>query len=365
MLTRLYIDNFRCFVGFEYRPGRTNLILGRNGSGKSSMLDTLSVLRQFIVRGDRAEDLFMLDQRTRWESHPDQSFEIEATIADGTYHYRLVIEPSGKLPRPVVASETLRLNGKTLLEFRAGEVEFYNDGEHQVTYPLEPDRSSLVTASTEKTSLIRSFKSWLAHVYSFRLNPFAMGLQAEGENVYPNVNLSNIASWYRHLLQDDPRENQELLLSLRDAIEGFRSLELKEGWENVRLLLADFEQKGGSVKLYFSELSDGQRCLIGLYVILHYAIAKGNTVIIDEPENFISLAEIQPWLMKVVDVLGEGKGQIFLISHHPELINQLAPSHGVQFVRNDVGSICVEPFHGDPGSSLPPAELVARGWERG
>jgi AAA15 family ATPase/GTPase len=41
MLTRLYIDNFRCFVDFEYRPGRTNLILGRNGSGKSSMLDAL------------------------------------------------------------------------------------------------------------------------------------------------------------------------------------------------------------------------------------------------------------------------------------------------------------------------------------
>ena len=100
MLTRLYIDNFRCFVGFEYRPGRTNLILGRNGSGKSSMLDALSLLRQFIVRGDRAEDLFMLEQRTRWEHYPDQMFEIEAATDEGVYHYRLVIEPTGKIPRP-------------------------------------------------------------------------------------------------------------------------------------------------------------------------------------------------------------------------------------------------------------------------
>jgi predicted ATPase len=36
MLTRLYIDNFRCFVKFEYGPARTQLILGANGSGKSS-----------------------------------------------------------------------------------------------------------------------------------------------------------------------------------------------------------------------------------------------------------------------------------------------------------------------------------------
>ena len=99
--------------------------------------------------------------------------------------------------------------------------------------------------------MIRSFKIWLTHLYSFRLNPFAMGLRAEGENVYPNVNLSNIASWYRHLLQDDPMENQQLLASLRDAIDGFRSLELKEGWENVRLLLADFERNGASVKVEF------------------------------------------------------------------------------------------------------------------
>ncbi len=52
-------------------------------------------------------------------------------------------------------------------------------------------------------------------------------------------------------------------------------------------------RKDGNLKVGFSELSDGQRCLICLYVILHVVVAKGNTVIIDEPENFISLAEIQ------------------------------------------------------------------------
>jgi predicted ATPase len=365
MLTRLYIDNFRCFVGFEYRPGRTNLILGRNGSGKSSMLDALLFLRQFVIRGDRVEDLFQPTQRTRWQPNNQQSFEIDAVLNGGQYSYGLVIGPSDNSPRPIVECETIRLNQKLLLEFRDGQVQLYDDGKQQFKYPLEPDRSSLLTASSEKTSLISPFKKWLAGVYSFRLNPFAMGPRADGENVYPSVNLSNIASWYRHLLQDDPRENQRLFASLREAIDGFNFLELKAGWENVRLLVADFSRKGGSVKLEFSELSDGQRCLICLYVILHYAIAKGSTVVIDEPENFIALSEIQPWLMKAVDIVEEGKGQILLISHHPELINQLAPSHGVQFVRSESGSIQLEPFHGDPDSSLPPAELVARGWERG
>jgi energy-coupling factor transporter ATP-binding protein EcfA2 len=365
MLTRLYIDNFRCFVGFEYRPGRTNLILGRNGSGKSSMLDALLKVRQFATRGDRAEDIFMLNQRTGWGDRPDQKFEIEATINGGSYLYQLVIEPSDEPFRPRVASETVYLDARLLLEFRDGVVQFYQDGERQFTYPLERDRSSLLTVSNEKSGVISPFKRWLATFYSFRLNPFAMGLNAEGENEYPSVNLSNFASWYRHLLQDDPRENQELLASLREAIDDFNFLELKLAWENVRLLVADFGRRGRTFKVGFTELSDGQRCLICLYVILHFVVAKGNTVIVDEPENFLSLAEIQPWLMKVIDVVEERKGQVILISHHPEFINQLAPSHGVQFVRNDIGAVRVEPFHGDPDSSLPPAELVARGWERG
>ncbi len=37
--------------------------------------------------------------------------------------------------------------------------------------------------------------------------------------------------------------------------------------------------------------------------------------------------------MNLVDLIDDGKGQAILISHHPELINQCAPSHGVQWTR--------------------------------
>ncbi len=264
-----------------------------------------------------------------------------------------------------MASERLYMDGRSLLQFEYGEVQLYSDTDEPYKYSIEPDRSALLTVSSEKTSLITPFKRWLAGVYCFRLNPFSMGLQVEGENLYPNVNLSNVASWYRHLLQDDPRENQQLWGSLREAIDGFNFLELEHAGENVRLLVADFGRDGGTHKVGFNKISDGQRCIVCLYMILHFLIAKGSTVTIDEPENFISLSEIQPWLMKAVDTVEERQGQMILISHHPELINQLAPSHGVQFVRSDVGSIRVGPFSGDGYSTLSPAEVVARGWERG
>jgi predicted ATPase len=41
MLKRLFIDNFPCFVNFEFRPERQQLIVGRNGTRKSSFMDAL------------------------------------------------------------------------------------------------------------------------------------------------------------------------------------------------------------------------------------------------------------------------------------------------------------------------------------
>jgi energy-coupling factor transporter ATP-binding protein EcfA2 len=364
MLTRLYIDNFRCFVGFEYRPGRTNLILGRNGSGKSSMLDALSLLPRFVGDGESSQKLFRFSERTRWLAQSGQTFEVEAVLNGRSYVYQLVIEPSGDPPRPRVASETIHLDRKPLLEFRRGEVQLF-DGDRQFAYRLEPDRSSLLTVSTEKASLIRPFKRWLTDIYAFRLNPFVMGSRAQGESLYPASDLSDLASWYRHLLQSDPEENASLLESLREALDGFSSLRLEVAGEE-RLLSAVFDRKAESnIKFRFKQLSDGQRCLICLYIVLHFAVAKGHTVMIDEPENFISLAEIQPWLMKVTDMVEERKGQVLLFSHHPELINQWAANHGVQFVRDGVGPVHVEPFAANEYTTLAPAEVVARGWERG
>ena len=142
-------------------------------------------------------------------------------------------------------------------------------------------------------------------------------------------------------------------------------LRLEPVGENVRLLATEFSKGTGKTNtVYFNELSDGQRCLICLYMILHFVLAKGGSVIIDEPDNFISLREIQPWLMAVADSVDEGTGQILLISHHPEAINQWAPSNGVQFFREGAGPVRVQEFRGDPDPGLSPSELIARGWER-
>ncbi len=365
MLTRLYINNFRCFVDFEYKPGQRQLILGGNGSGKSSLMDALFVLRQFLFTGEKAEVFFHFSNRTRWLSETKQSFELEATLAGNRYVYTLELDSDDDPTKPKVVLEKLYCDSQRVFEFVNGHVSLYNDRSEQTsTYPFDSSRSALATVTQgDDNKKLMSFKRWTQTILCFRINPFAMSQRAEAEDRAPKFDLSNFAPWYRHLAQQHPRQAQALLTSLQSALDGFEFLRLEDVGQNVRLLVAEFAGDESPLSVGFNQLSDGQRNLISLYTILHFVIAKGGTVVLDEPDNFISLREIQPWLIAVDDAIESQGGQALIISHHPELINQWAPSYGVRFVRHGMGPVSVEEFHGDPDSLLPPAELIARGWD--
>jgi predicted ATPase len=52
MLTRLYCDNYKCLVNFEFRPEAIQLLMGRNGAGKSTVFEVLELIRDFAARGE-------------------------------------------------------------------------------------------------------------------------------------------------------------------------------------------------------------------------------------------------------------------------------------------------------------------------
>jgi hypothetical protein len=96
--------------------------------------------------------------------------------------------------------------------------------------------------------------------------------------------------------------------------------------------------------------------------LLHFLSGSGATLCLDEPDNFVALSEIQPFLLALREQVGL---QTLLISHHPEVINLLAPGSGLQFERVSGGPVRVSPFQAPPDTAVPAAELVARGWEDG
>src|SRR5438132_386977 len=100
MLTRVYVDNFRCMVNFECRLGPRQLILGPNGAGKSTLFDVLGLLRDFCIRGELPDRVppaprFGGPSRTRWQDVPEQTFELDVVGNGGTYNLRLAMDSWG------------------------------------------------------------------------------------------------------------------------------------------------------------------------------------------------------------------------------------------------------------------------------
>jgi predicted ATPase len=91
------------------------------------------------------------------------------------------------------------------------------------------------------------------------------------------------------------------------------------------------------------------------------AASQNTTLCLDEPENFLALREVQPWLDALMSRTETNESQAVLVSHHPELINALAVGHGRWLDRTSGGPTRCQPITED-GSGLPISELVARGW---
>ncbi|MGD1703809.1 AAA family ATPase [Dapis sp. BLCC M229] len=49
MLKKLYVNNFKCLVNFEIKLSNINLLLGANGSGKTTVFEVLHKLQKFIL----------------------------------------------------------------------------------------------------------------------------------------------------------------------------------------------------------------------------------------------------------------------------------------------------------------------------
>ena len=100
---------------------------------------------------------------------------------------------------------------------------------------------------------------------------------------------------------------------------------------------ADEEKKNSPLYFDFDHLSDGQRILFVLYALLCDAEGEKRTLFLDEPGNYLSLDEIQPWLVELSDICGEGTVQAILISHNPELIDYLGGAYGLWMEREPLG----------------------------
>lgn len=366
MLKRLYADNFRCFENFEVRFSEANLLLGRSGTGKTSVLDVLGRLRDLITRSLKVDQVFPAQDRSYSQLRNEQRFELETETGEDRYTYELVVQHALDIRKMRIAREVLRHNERAVFEFDGRLAQLYRDD--YTTGPMVPfDWSQsgvgFLTARPDNQKVSR-FKQALSNYVIASTCPPVMRPESRTEDEFLDPLMRNFVGWYRRAAQENMAAISPLFDALKDAIPGFSSINLAESGENSCALKVLVSTPAASrVALSLRQLSDGQRALVALYSLLHLLSDKCPSIFIDEPENYLAPAEVQPWLAEALQSCGDSIEQLVVISHHPVTIDYMAGAYGLWFSRDGAGPARVTAGPAANAGGLPTSEIVARGWE--
>ena len=368
MIERLYVDNYKCLVNFELELEELTLLLGANGSGKSSVLDVIVAVRKLLSDGVGVTDkeVFPLSSLTRWQTRRVQVVSLRVALDEDTFDYRLEVEHDNRVKeRARIQLERLSVDDRPLFEFESGTVRWYRD-DHSPgpVFPQDWAESQLArVVPGDDNKRLMKFLDFMRKVIVCNLVPPLFRAESTREDVFLSRDGANFADWYRSMMQEQAHLVGPFTEALREVIDGFRAIHLERLGVESRVLTTSFKED--AFKILFSELSDGQRALIALYGLLHLTEGQGYSLFLDEPDNYVALAEIQPWLVGLSEACGETLRQAVVCSHHPELINYLGGECGVLLEREKSGPAMAKRL--DPAllsDGLELSEIVASGWEK-
>jgi len=341
------------------------VLCGPNGAGKSSVFDALRLIRNLgsgngILGGDGKRDVPHLDF-TNWQDSTTQEFEIDLQVNGQAFTYVLHLEQIASDLKPRIVQEKATCDGKIIFERAMENVRLQKNDGGEACFPLDWRITALasIQASGDRFP-VEALKKAISSILILRPSPRSIEKESKSEAPQPDTKLSNLISWYRSLYQD-----QEWTDSLRELLQDiwpdFRSFRLVDVGLNTKTLQLKFASDSHSNELFLHQLSDGEKALVGLYMLrATLGEDKTNTILVDEPDNYIGLQELQPWVYSMRELLDEDH-QCLLISHHPEILTSSGPENGRYLWRDHHAA----PTRSGPlkiPQDLSPAEAIARGW---
>jgi predicted ATPase len=372
MFTRCYAENYRCLSSFTLPLEPLSVLLGANGSGKSTVLFLIANLRDFILGRGRSLDLFPPETLTRWDKRIEQTFELGLRLDHGEYTYRLRVRheaPERALNK--VVEETLSLDGRPLFAADDQKIRLYIDTHEQGGEMLPDWHVSGISRINERgdNRKLMAFRRAIEGTLVLALNPaLVSAVSAQKLQVtIPKPDCSDFADWLKYISSSESLARHEAEQSLaKGGLPGFLLFQADPSGD-AKILQCIFQPK---LKFRLDELSYGQIALVILETAIAVAGERNGVLMLDEPGNFLGLSEVQPLLTRLQDGALEGRFQVIVTAHHPLAVDFLAAGHGLWLEREPSGPTRVHPIRVDESvagdkAGLRVSDLIARGWLSG
>ncbi len=230
MIQRLYVHNFRCLEHFELplKGISSSLLIGKNGSGKSTISYALEIL-QGIARGvSRIGELVKASDFTRGNTDIPIRFEIETILSEKLYKYVLVLELPDNFKEPRISEEQLLVDGKQIYSRKEANVCLHKNPQQGSDASFFIDWHLIALPIIQKQSEkdpIQIFQSWLERMIILSPVPCKMKGASRGSTLLPERYVSNFAEWLTGLLLRYPAAYSNIDKYLRKVMPDFDSIE--------------------------------------------------------------------------------------------------------------------------------------------
>ncbi len=340
MIERLYVHNYRCLENFtlDFQRQRSAVLIGKNGAGKSTVLDALRVF-QSICRGpNRVRDVIRAKDFAQNEKNRPMRFEVDLSLGERKFRYAVAFEWPSDFHEARIGMEELSSDGVAVFTRHQGQVQLTGGAQfgldwHVFALPVVNENP------TERS--IQDVRAFFANMILVAPIPQLMtGLSDEPRTDLDRQAL-NYASCLRAIFQTRPKSYGVFESFVKDVLPDFSSLENDpRGKEGGSQQIVTFETTNplGTLQLDFDELSDGEKCFfLSAYVIAASAVrTKTDPPVIcvwDEPDHHLSLSEVGHFITALRRMTNLG-GQFIATTHHPETIRKFSEDNTFVLTRN-------------------------------
>lgn len=332
-LSRLAIRDFGPFEELEYSPERINVFVGRNNTGKSSVLRAIDI----AVNGN-LDDLQISHPLRRGSGHLIKSGKNAAVLEvnnDQTYIFRNIASIHDNMRDGVLTRLSQELDNfyKNVPEDRKQDIINYylsifdfitvvsKAGVFFYPYPREKqfdlnefvdNYTGIISEKSSKTEKTRLRYRFYEIIPFDRFPPAQTG---SGANV-------QYVSHSRKINDPDFTSDEAELIKIENFIKENALV------ENLQRLTKDYViygRKADSIEEYekipYRMHGDG---FISLLSILHYLLrAKGGILLIEEPENHLHPQYLEVFVRTLFEYSKKLNVQVFITSHSYDLIQEI------------------------------------------
>lgn len=408
MITLIEALNYRCLRYIRQPLDRFHVLVGPNASGKTTFLDVVSFLSDFVSgdlkkalekRSPNFQDLLFgrdgdrfelalefaipdeLKQRTAFADTPlECRYELAVAVDPATNEIivdseavrflsrtkRKVAEPYARslFPHVVVAPRTLVHSSGTgirkgLSKSRTGATNFYSEAYKKsgkgwaINLRLGPQKSALANLPEDEDKFPVS--TWLKHLMTEGIQTLVLDGRTLRSASPPNQprhfktdasNLPWVIDEFRSRYQERFRD---WILHLREALPTLVDIDtIEQPWDRHRYLVLQYD---GGLKIPSWTASDGTLRLLALTLPAFLPAMQG-VFLIEEPENGIHPKAVETLFQALSSVYD---AQVLVATHSPVLLGLVEPAQILCFAKNDEGSTDI--VRGDQHPML-------AGWQR-